>query len=245
MAAYIIRREKFFELRDAVIQAKNRLRIVQRPDIHFARLSAKKKVKCAEFAGSFPARAIVFCSNKQNMRGYKNPRASMIDNRNHFYFWSTRILLERVSELCKTESLLGRNGKATIVFSRRGRMSYTKLKWYFWYLKMQGEHGSLYVNTRRIDWNQIPIEDVKVEKHAESFGCQMADIVASSFFEAVEIKGKGKAVNPEPARKMKGIVAKGRYGIRAGFGLKLMPSLAKIPFRSNQREIFEWYGYRS
>src|SRR5580704_2807162 len=67
---------------------------------------------------------------QKNMRGYSNKRCA--EEPYYFYWWCSRILLERVTRFCAAASkvLYKENRPVKMIFSQRGGMSYPRLMSY-------------------------------------------------------------------------------------------------------------------
>jgi Protein of unknown function (DUF3800) len=102
-------------------------RRTQRLDIHYRKLTPTQKRIACEYLGRQEARLFVIMSNKRNMKGYANPRC--YQEPYYFYWWMTRILLERVTKFCAkwSKTLYGEYRPVKMMFSQRGGMSYPRL----------------------------------------------------------------------------------------------------------------------
>src|SRR3954454_2837336 len=84
------------------------LKVRQRPTLHFQPLDRQRQIKACQIIGTIPVRCFAVVSNKRNMRGYTNLRAARVSysaGRTFFYWWMTRLLLERISDYCERRSL--------------------------------------------------------------------------------------------------------------------------------------------
>lgn len=219
-----------------------RFRTVQRPQIHFKDLTPAKREIATEVLSEKPFCGFVVMSNKKNIVQYNNKNIKD-GNRNWLYWFLCRILLERVTGLCgriaDREGL--QDAKLRIVFSKRGRMPYDEFVEYLRKLKEQSISESLYLNSGDLDWRLVDFEEIVVRRHEEMAGLQISDIVASSFFHAVE-RDRPDECNPLYAKKLKPIMAKSR-GLHLEFGVKTMPELWRMDLKPTQREIFVEYGF--
>lgn len=213
--------------------------------LHFAKLNDQKKQHVCGKLADLPARYFVVCSNKKNMRGHKNPFAAEIPSQCWFYNWMTRLLLERVTDFVHWKSIshFGSPQKAKIEFSQRGGLSYSQMNAYFRWISYQG--NNTYLKFGRIFWNAIDYDLLKIYPHYERAGLQLADIVASSFFKAIDVYNTG-GCNPRFAEALRPRIARYRDSSRnsaAGYGVKLMPSLSRAKLLPEQEEVFRSYGY--
>jgi hypothetical protein len=104
------------------------------------------------------------------------------------YHYATRMVLERVSWLCRDHRVTGEgDGTAEAIFSNRSIMSYENLRAYLRLLKTKSDPMSL-----RIDWTVIDPDTVRAVNHDQLAGLQVADAIASSFFFAVNLNRYGE-----------------------------------------------------
>ncbi|HEX4183950.1 MAG TPA: hypothetical protein VHY34_11900, partial [Caulobacteraceae bacterium] len=117
----------------------------QMQDLHFAKLSPRQKLAACRHIASLPVRCFVVASNKQNMRGHRNPFAEKIPSDNWFYCWMTRLLLERVTHWVSRRSLVdhGETKRVKLIFSERGGLSYAQMGAYFQWLRFKGDNQYL------------------------------------------------------------------------------------------------------
>lgn len=139
------------------------------------------------------------------------------------YRYVTRLLLERVSWLCR-DALRpdGCNGTVETIFSDRSAMSYDELRQYLCTLRDQSQvHDAI-----RIDWNVIKPEQARAVKHDQLAGLQVADAVASSVFASMN---KSPLGNTEP-RYLTALrrQAYRHKGVALGYGLKVWPPIEQL-----------------
>ena len=213
-------------------------------ELHFRRLSDAKKQYVCDHAPGLAARYFVVCSNKKNMRGYRNPLAEQVPAKNWFYCWMTRLLLERVTDFVAWHSTRehGECRKMKIEFSNRGGLSYSQLHAYHRWISYQGQNPFLKFGV--VNWRAIDFDLYKIYTHQERGGLQLADVVASAFFKACDQFSTGSC-NPEFARLLKPRMARYRdvASTAAGYGVKLIPGFTKANLRPEQKPIFRFYGY--
>lgn len=220
------------------------LGVKQRSDLHYRTLSPTRKVSAGNQIAMLPIRAFAVCSNKKNMRQYRNPRAEKVPSQQWFYNWCVRLLLERVTAFCeaRTQSDYGERKLIKIEFSERGGHRYSQTAAYQYYLREQQQGQKIYLTKREpvtamLDWDLM-----EAFPHGERAGLQLADFVASSFYQAIDCGGPGKW-DIEPAKAIKPIIPK-EGGSPRDFGVALFPTPAwKADLSQRQREIFEFYGY--
>lgn len=220
------------------------LGVRQRSDLHYRNLSPTRKVSAGNQIAMLPVRAFAVCSNKKNMRGYTNTRAAKVPSQQWFYNFCVRLLLERVTAYCesRTHTDYGERKLIKIEFSERGGHRYSQTSAYQYYLREQQQGGAIYLKKREpvtamLDWDLM-----EAFPHNERAGLQLADFVASSFYQAIDYGGPGKW-DIEPAKSIKQIIPK-EGGSWRDFGVALFPTPAwRAKLTADQRAIFEFYGY--
>ncbi|WP_444846306.1 DUF3800 domain-containing protein [Duganella caerulea] len=130
------------------------------------------------------------------------------------YRYATRLLLERVSWLCRDFAHEGKCS-ADLVFSNRSAMSYDDLRSYLQLLK----HQSAASSDISIYWPAISCDKVRAVNHDKLAGLQLADAVASSVFFAVNKTQYGE-VEERYLRMLLPTLYKKQNRIE-GYGLKL------------------------
>ena len=219
----------------------------QMRDIHFQKLTPARKIIACNSVASRPVRCFVVVSNKQNMRGWRNPFAEKIPSDNWFYCWMTRLLLERVTHWVKARSIAeyGTTQRVKLVFSERGGLSYSQLNAYYQWLSYKGENQVLKLGN--VEYDTIHMRLLEVHNHKGHDGLKLPDIVASAFFKACDVHDTG-ACDPSFAAALRPRMARwpdDRDGSIAGYGVKLMPGLSRISgkVRREQLDVFRQYGY--
>jgi hypothetical protein len=219
----------------------------QRKDLHFTDFKPwNKRITCAEIA-RLPVRCFVVCSNKKNMKGYRNPFAEHYPAPNWFYAWLSRLLLERVTHFVREKSLEQHREirKVRLEFSSRGGLDTFGLTSYFNWLKLQSEEGKNFLPLGNIVWDTIDESLVFIFSHKERAGLQLADTVASAFFKACDYVDTGEC-NPEFAKLLEPRMGRdpdGNRGAVSGYSVKLMPKFKTADLLPVQAEIFTFYGY--
>lgn len=224
---------------------KDSIRSTQSPDLHFRNLVEYKKLPVCNRLADQDLRFFVVASNKKNMRGYRNPQAEAVSMHPNdwFYNFCIRVLLERLTEWCAARSIreTGQPKHVKLVFSKRGGHSYRHVETYVHLLIKQIETGRLFLTARAPDPRVLDHRLVEVIEHNKSAGCQIADVVASAFFQAVNPASKrwttthAEALRPRVASK---------NGAHKNFGVTLLPwSNWTLRITNDQRKIFRFYGY--
>ncbi len=216
----------------------------QRPDLHFRTLSPTRKVAVCNRIAALPVRGFVIASNKKNMRRYHNANAAKIPSQQWFYNWCIRLLMERVTAFCseRTARDYGERRPIKIEFSRCGGHRYSQTKAYHSYLSFQQEGDKVYLQKRQPVRDMLSTDLMFDFPHQQRAGLQLADIVASAFYQAVDASGPGEwsiagasALAPIMARE---------NGKQRDFGVALFPTPDwKADLTENQKEIFRVFDY--
>jgi hypothetical protein len=227
-------------IRDALSGAKGR----QSPSLHYRNLTAGAKLSVCEGLGARPIRAFALASHKSNMRRHLNQRLSTEERASRFYNWCIRVLLERVTEWVEHHSIVdfGVKHPAQLVFSERGGHNYAKLFWYlFDKLGWQEESGMLFL-PRPVIRGVLKRSLSSVEPHEKRAGLQVADVVASAFFQAAN-SGLG-SFDCAPAQHLRRIMARSPASkAKANFGVTLLPMPEQAQIPASDRGIFRFYGF--
>jgi uncharacterized protein DUF3800 len=219
----------------------------QRKDLHFTDLKPwNKRIACTEIA-KLPLRCFVVCSNKKNMRGYKNPFAAIHPAPNWFYAWLSRLLLERVTYFVREKSLEQHREikKVRLEFSSRGGLDRFGLTSYFNWLQLQSEEGKNFLPLGNLIWETIDRDLMFIFPHKQRAGLQLADTIASAFFKACDCVDTG-ACDPQFAKLLDPRMCRdpdGYEGATSGYSVKLMPAFNSANLLPAQAEIFSYYGY--
>ncbi len=228
-----------------VRQLKQTIAVDTRGALHFRKLSPRRRTVAAEQVATFPLRGFAVCSNKKNMRGWRNTRAEKVPSQEWFYNWCLRLLMERLTTFCdrrKGRDFPGQNCKLKIEFSKRGGHRYSQTRAYTLYLRQQEKGDVLFLNKRKIVTDLLSTDLMEDHPHWSRPGLQLADIVASAFYAATNTIGPG-AWDAGPAKGLSPIMAKEDQSC-VDFGVALQPTPAwRASLTAEQREIFEHYGY--
>ncbi|MBY0407846.1 MAG: DUF3800 domain-containing protein [Rickettsiales bacterium] len=166
------------------------------------------------------------------------PASSSYTNKNELYYEVTRHLVERLSWMCKgmRKVVPEGNGKAKIIFSRRGGIDYEDLQRYFRALQEKEERD----NTAEIYWPVIDIEGIEAQDHSKLAGLQIADCISSAFRMAVDPDEFGNC-EPRYAEQLKVNTYSNHKG-SLHIGLKPIPDLLAMTLNVEQRRFFEGFA---
>lgn len=191
----------------------------EKKPIHFRELKHEQRIACVSTLAKHNFRTVSVASFKPDIPDPERYQA----NKYLLYRYLTRILLERVSWLCRDNMKDGEgDGYADLVFSDRSAMSYDEIRGYINLLKRQSETQ----NNIQIHWPSVNPEKIRAVQHAKLAGLQVADIVASSIFFALHFNKYGFA-EPRYAQILKGHAYRHK-GARIGYGLKFLSNFNEL-----------------
>jgi hypothetical protein len=221
----------------------------QRPALHFRDLKEWQKPLACQQLAKLPVNLFVMTSNKKNMRHYQNERAAAKTNplisKQVFYNFCLRLTLERITDCCLRHSkrTYGEPRHVKIIFSKRGGHSYAHTFVYNEILKNQARAKTTFLQKREVRWEVMDLRLQEAVQHTSNAGLQLADIVASSFFQAVDILPP-TTWNPKNAELLRDRVA-----LEAGFFhdygviFQPYPRITESKLLPRQKDIFEFYGF--
>lgn len=256
MSGVVISADRESEVVPWVKDAMQRSRTQQKV-LHFSAIRHDRaKAEICRAMADLPARYFVVASNKKNMVGHSNPLAeaqSLIRygrpkawrNDSWFYYWISRILLEKMSAYALSRSMkdYGEARTMRIEFSENQGLSYDELGYYYDLLKQNDILNTQTANYDHISWEVIKRDQLGAFRHEKRAGLQLADAVASAFFQACDNQQSGPC-NPQFARLLRPRMAIKKGKRRpAGFGVKLMPHVDDAKLTPDQLMIFREYGY--
>ena len=244
LSAVVIRAKWEPDVVGWVDKIRDDLGVRQRRDLHYRALSPTRKVAAANAIAGLPLRAFVVCSNKKNMRGHENRNAAKIPSQEWFYNWCLRLLLERVTQFCAERTVKdhGKKLPIKIEFSRRGGHRYSQTRAYSLYLDHQRKAGSTFLEKRVVRTDMLSTDLMEDHPHHTRAGLQLADVIASAFYQAADCLGPG-AWDAEPAKALARIMAE-ENGVKSDFGVCLQPvPPPKGRLTLDQQRVFEHYGY--
>jgi hypothetical protein len=229
------------QVRDWVRELREEARSRQSAVLHYTKISRDRRTAVASLLAKKPCQAFVLASHKSNLRDYINPRIGSM-GADTFYNWCFRLLLERVTawaerwqkrELRDLEPL-------EIILEERGGHDYDHLFAYIDRLRMQAETGTLLLKGPGLHPTLLDRTYWRVERKSAWAGLQLADLVASAFYQAAN--AASPAFDPEPAIALRPIIARnGTDAVNAGLTLFPLPHQAVVP--PECRRIFEEFGY--
>jgi hypothetical protein len=244
ISGFLIRRQDEGSLDTWMDAIRKDINSTQSPVMHFKKLSATKAKRACDLLSKLECRAFVVVSNKKNMKNHKNDRAAKAGSTQWFYNFCVRLLMERVTDYCFTNSnqKFGKTTNLKVIFSQRGGHSYGQTKAYWEKLKAQSIGNTTYLKKRQIRHQILRFDLVEYLPHYMNAGLQFADVVASAFYRAVDTSGPNYDV--EPAKNLLSVIAKSEGKI-ADYGVVLQPTpIETARLSDEQKKIFQEYGYR-
>ncbi|MGL3211554.1 DUF3800 domain-containing protein [Bradyrhizobium sp. BR 1433] len=234
---------------DWVRKILDELRMKQQTVLHFRDLDEwRKPIACQLLGGINAVRCFAMLSNKTNMKGHRNLRAASrsegIGIDQVFYNWCLRIILERVTDFVYRHSIraYGEPRHVKIILGERGTHSYARATWYGQMLKDQSKAGTTYLSKRTINWEVFDSRLIQVSQPQVNAGLQLADIIASSFFQGVDILPP-TIFNTHNARLLKPRIAE-KDGVIENFGVTLLPfKYYEAHLQPEQIDLLEYYGF--
>lgn len=242
ISAVITRSNRDSEIVEWVRGLREKASSTQSASLHYHKIRADRRAAVCEALAKRPCRAFVIASHKSNLREYVNPRIGAMMDGGTFYNWCLRLLLERVTSWAEAwqRSHLSGPEPLRIVFAQRGHdwdhfFSYVDL------LQMQKRAGTLYLKGPGLAVELLAREHWIVEQAALNAGLQLADTVASSFYQAANSSAPN--FDMRPACELAPVMPC-RQGTAANYSVTLFPLAHQASVPEEARPIFEHYGYR-
>lgn len=212
---------------DRIIGLANRIRdsigLERKGLIHFADLSHEKRVRVLHEMQGENLRYVSVLINK---RAITHP-ARFTAQRGRLYYYAVRLLLERVSWLCRdTAKKHSSDPAAKVIFEHRKRLKHEDLVSYIDLLRNIGEGDQWLASSSqdiRIDWNVLDSDRMETAAKRQYAGLQLADVVASGLKVSLEANRYGNTEH----RFAKMMVAQTyeRSGNFTSYGLKFFPGI--------------------
>lgn len=188
-------------------------RIPPRKPLHFRDLRHEQRRFYCEHINQADLKTVCVMVNKHDIA---SPETFVEESR--LYFYTVRLLLERISWYCRDHKLASDpgDGSVDIYFSNRASMDYGELKAYLKYLEANREALG-YRGAKGI----IRTDQVSALSAGKRMGLQIADAIACSYFKAVEANPYG-LTEESYARTI--LSRAYRYKAQVwGYGIKVMP----------------------
>jgi len=219
---------RWFVLSAVVIRQTNDLQMVQclkevravlqkepKMPLHFVDLKHEQRVPYIRRVGGLPIRTVSVLVYKPLIaepEKFQNTKYLL-------YRYATRLLLERVSWLCRDQRRVGEgDGFAEVIFSNRSNMSYEEIRAYLRLLLKQAEANPQQV---QLDRTVIDPDRIRSVEHSKLAGLQVADAVASGFHFALKVNRYGETETGYLPHLKKSVYR--HKGETVGYGLKAWP----------------------
>jgi hypothetical protein len=248
LSAVVVQKAHEFAVRDwvvAIIEAAGRR---QRKYLHFRALhEGHKRLACSMLA-SKQVRCFAIASHKKSLLDWPhNPSLPRMRNRDWFYAFLSRYLLERVTHFVADHSkrTCGSVRRVKVIFSDRGGLNVAQMNAYYEKLKHQHRAGTTILNRGNLVWDSFHHSLMRHASYRVSAGLQLADIVASSFFTACDQYNTLKC-DPAFALLLRDRMARApdkRKGQISGYGVKVLPKFEPGNWLPVQSQVFREYGY--
>jgi hypothetical protein len=230
LSAAVIRQTNDLEMVSCLKEVRTVLQKAPKTPLHFVDLKHEQRVPYIRRVGELPLRTVSVLIYKPLIREpekFQNTKYLL-------YRYATRLLLERVSWLCREQRRTGEgDGFCEVIFSNRSNMSYDEIRHYLRLLLQQSEANPQEV---QIDRTVIVPERIRAVEHSKLAGLQVADAVASGLHFALKVNRYGETETGYLPHLKKTLYR--HKGEAMGYGLKVWPEdfatvKSKAPEASN------------
>jgi Protein of unknown function (DUF3800) len=180
LSAAVIRQSNDLQMVSCLKEVREVLKKPPKTPLHFVDLKHEQRVPYIRRVGALPIRTVSVLVYKPLItepEKFQNTKYLL-------YRYATRLLVERVSWLCRDQRKTGEgDGFTEFIFSNRSNMSYEDIRAYLRLLLKQAEANPQQV---QIDRTVIDPDQIRSVEHSKLAGLQVADAVASGFHFAVK-----------------------------------------------------------
>ena len=212
LSAVVFRKENDLHAVQLLKEVRHKLGKEPKKALHFRDLKHEARVPYVSAIGKAPIRIVSVMIHKPSLKNFEHFQRDA----HKLYRYATRLLIERVSWVCKENTKPGNDGLCDLVFSNRSAMSYKDLRDYLAFLR-DGPPAA----TCHIEWGAIDPEMVRAINHDQMAGLQIADAVASGIYFALNLNPYGMA-EPRYLELMHTRIYRHR-GRAQGYGVKFWP----------------------
>jgi hypothetical protein len=185
LSAVVFRKSNDLQAVQIMREARALLKKEPKRALHFRELRHEQRVPYVRLIGLATLRTVSVLIHKPSI---KEPERFQSESF-RLYRYASRLLLERVSWLCRDHHKEGEgDGTVEITFSNRSAMSYDDLRNYLGHLRDTSDAADV-----RVDWSVVRPEQVKAINHDQLAGLQIADAVASGIYFAANLNPYGEA----------------------------------------------------
>jgi hypothetical protein len=179
-----------------------------RKPLHFRDMRHEHRLPYVHEIRQAPLRLLSIAVHKPSIE-----EPEKFDERFRLYFYAVRLLLERVSWLCRDAHRPDDgDGCCSLVFSNRSGMSYQELRGYLEILRGRPEV--------RIHWPAIDVAAISAYSPGKRMGLQIADAVASGIYFGVQ--PRYGLVEARYAQMLMPVTYRHEHRV-LGYGLKFWP----------------------
>lgn len=220
ISALVMRVKNDQSMVDCFKETRKLLRKPPKHALHFVDLKHEQRVPYIRRVGALSAKTISVMIFKPSIR-----EPEKFQNEKYLlYRYTTRLLLERLSWLCRDHYIDGEGDRTCeVVFSNRSNMSYEDISSYLNHLI---ENAGSQPNEVQIEPHIIRPDEIRAVEHSKLAGLQAADAVASSMHFAVKRNIYGEA-EPTYAGHLRKTFYRNK-GQLHGYGIKLWPDPLNI-----------------
>jgi hypothetical protein len=220
----------------------------RRQYLHFRNMNDTHKALVCAMLASKPVRCFVVASHKKSLITHRpSPALIQMNNRDWYYNFLSRYLLERISHFAgqNARKVYGVAKKVKVVFSERNGLNTGQIGVYLERLRSQTRYGTMVLNRGNLDWDTFDFSLLRRANHNISAGVQLADIVASSFFRACD-QYSTLDCDPKFAYMLDAVMGRAsdkKAGLVSGYGLKVAPDYRPDEWLPIQAQVFSHFGY--
>lgn len=232
LSAAVVRRTNDLQMVSCLKETREILGKPAKKPLHFVDLKHEQRVPYIRRVGSLPIRTVSVLVHKPQIteiERFQNTKFLL-------YRYATRLLLERVSWLCRDHRRLGEgDGSAEVIFSNRSIMSYDEIRTYLRHLLERSDSDPRGV---QIDWTVIDPDRIRAVEHSKLAGLQVADAVASGLLFALKVNRYGETETGYVGHLKKSIYR--HKGAALGYGLKVWPGdIATVKIKAPEACVLE------
>ncbi|MBL9181275.1 MAG: DUF3800 domain-containing protein [Verrucomicrobiaceae bacterium] len=215
LSAAVIRQSNDLQMVSCLAEVRQVLKKAPLAPLHFVDLRHEQRVPYIRRVGGLPMRTVSVLVYKPAItepEKFQNTKYLL-------YRYATRMLLERVSWLCRDQRREGEgDGFTEVIFSNRSNMSYDDIKDYLRLLLKQSTENPQQV---QLDATVIDPDRIQSVEHSKLAGLQVADAVASGIHFALKVNWYGETENAYLPHLKKTLYR--HEGKLTGYGLKWWP----------------------
>lgn len=222
LSAAVFRRSNEPSVVAALKGARATLKMESKKPFHFSDMKHEPRLVLLNAVAQLGFRTVTILSYKPDIADVETYQA----NKCLLYRYLTRLLIERVSWLCRDcRKADGEDARVELIFSDRASMSYGDIRAYIELLRRQSEADSRI----SIHWPSIDVGNLRAVAHAHLAGLQVADAVATSYLYGVRLSRFGVA-DPSYLRLLRRHPYRHR-GTCFGYGVKFLSRIDSLQER--------------